>query len=696
MAERNLSIRLSVKDQDTVKRALEALGKDGQAALRRIEEGAKPASGGLKAVNAASQEVQSGLAGLAGRAGPVGSVLSAIGPAGMVAAAGIGAVTIGIGFAIARARQAVESFSDVAKTADRLGVTTTALQELRYAADRVGIGAESADEALKELGIRAAEAADGTGEGAEGFKKLGISQDEVKAKLKDLPGLFQLVASRISQVKTSAEQAYIADKIFGDQGGEKLVALLKQGADGLARFRAEAQSLGVVVEESVLRRATATKAELDSLSRVIDLNLNQAFVDLAPSIVAATQLAADFAKWIRVAADGYKDFGQIGQQRVMYELAQIDERLNALNAKARDWADKRAQGGLAGTDAQLGAWTKSVFGQSLEEEIRDLERQRAQFQARLDLLRGPPESTGSPVVTPWGGQPSDDYVDPNADPVKDAKAQFRRAVQSFEFESDKWDKERATRDSLDQTARELMEYANKLREPQRKMLEDQAADVRRIIEANTRAQVQNITRVGDAIDRSLQENLQRSAAGFQSWGDSVRAIIMDVANELIRMYMVQSTGGGIGSWIAQGINAWVGSMGAGQTPGKVMEGNTSGAGYFGSRDFGGLTTAGGPRAAGGQVFPDTLYMVNERRAEDSSAPGFFMPIRPGMIAPESTGGSSGVALNQNFNLSVSGGTAAEIQQLRAIVADMQSTFGQRTVAALAEAKRTGKLRSIGV
>lgn len=674
MTERNLSIRLSVKDQDTVKRALEALGKDGQAALQRIDEGSKPASRGLLAVNAASQETQAGMAALAGRAGPVGNVLSAIGPAGSVAAVGIGAFVVGMTAAIQRSGEAAARFADVIKTSERLGVTTKALQELRFAAEKVGIGSESADEALKELGIRAAEAADGTGEGAEGFKKLGISQDELKGKLKDLPGLFELVASRIAQMKTSAEQAYIADKIFGDQGGEKLVALLKQGSEGLARFRQEAATLGVVVEDSMLRRGAEANRQLQTMHMVISANLDQALIDLAPILVGVAEGFATVARWVAEVVDGFREIENRSTHGLRSRLEEVDTDLS------------RLQGMKPGS---------GIAAANLQKQIADLKAEKAQLEKELNARASPVSTPVSP--TPWGGKPADDYIDPNADPVKDAKAQFKRAVQSFEFESDQWDQERATRDSLDQTARELMEYAIKLREPQRKMLEDQAKDVQRIMEANTKARVDAITRVGDAIDRSLQDNLSKSAAGFQSWGDSVRAIIMDVANELIRMYMIQTTGGGIGSWIAQGINTWVGSMGGGTTPGKVMSGNTSGAGYFGARDYGGLTTAGGPRASGGQVFPGSVYLVNERRAEDSTTPGFFMPVRPGVIHPESQGSNGGgVGLTQQFNLSVSGGTAAEIQQLRAMVDDMAANFGARTVAALAQARRTGALRNIGM
>lgn len=673
--DRTVGIRLSLYGQDVVGTGMRKVGDDGHAAMRKITDGSKPASSGLLALNAASLEVQNGLSGLSGRAGAVGNVLSSIGPGGLVAAAGIGAVVAGVNAAVERSRQAVESFADVAKASDRLGVATSRLQELRFASERVGIGAESADEALKELGIRAAEAAQGSGEGAEGFRQLGISQDEVKAKLKDLPGLFELTADRISQLKSSAEQAYIADKIFGDQGGEKLVALLKQGAEGLARFRVEAHRLGVVVEEDVLRRATTTHAELQTLSSVIEVNLNRAFVDLAPVIVAGTKLLVDFAAAIRDIADASRDLPDQSTKLIEREIATLQRQIGYWKKQDEEYPD----------------WLANIFGNNLDEI--------AAAEARIKVLMGEldrraktqPPATPSPRK-PWDGNSSDEYVGEDGDPVKDAKATFKRAVQSFEFESDRWDRERATRESLDQTARDLMEYATKLREPQRKMLEDQAADVKRLVEANTRAYTQQIMQVGTAIDRSLQDNLSKSASGFQSWGDGVKAIIADVAQELIRFYMIQQSGNSLGGWIAQGINAFAGSLSGGTTPGTSMSGNTSGAGYFGARDFGGLTTAGGPRAAGGQVFPGSIYLTNERRAEDTSTPGWFMPVRPGVISPDSSGGGSGGAVvNQTFNLT-SNGQGSEVQQLRAMMLEMMTTFDQRVVAAVTQARRTGQLR----
>ena len=90
VATRELGIRLSVKDADVVRRALEGLGTEGQQSLRRIERASKPASRGLKAVNTAAREGQAALHGYAAQAGPLGLVLSSIGPAGLAVGAGLG------------------------------------------------------------------------------------------------------------------------------------------------------------------------------------------------------------------------------------------------------------------------------------------------------------------------------------------------------------------------------------------------------------------------------------------------------------------------------------------------------------------------------------------------------------------------------------------------------------------------------
>ena len=74
----------------------------------------------------------------------------------------VGAVgTAGFGALI---KSSINAGDELAKTADKLGVTTTALAGLRHAAELTGVSTGTMDMAMQRFTRRAAEAAQGTGE----------------------------------------------------------------------------------------------------------------------------------------------------------------------------------------------------------------------------------------------------------------------------------------------------------------------------------------------------------------------------------------------------------------------------------------------------------------------------------------------------------------------------------------------------
>ncbi|QQR69966.1 MAG: phage tail length tape measure family protein [Alphaproteobacteria bacterium] len=96
MAERNLSIRLSVMEGGKVKAELKEIGESGEKSLKKIELAGKPASKSLIALNAAANDMKGAAIGLSSQMGPLGAGLAALGPAGLAAAAGLAALAIGI------------------------------------------------------------------------------------------------------------------------------------------------------------------------------------------------------------------------------------------------------------------------------------------------------------------------------------------------------------------------------------------------------------------------------------------------------------------------------------------------------------------------------------------------------------------------------------------------------------------------
>lgn len=94
MTERNLAIRLSVMDGGKVKAELKEIGESGEKSLKKIELAGQPASKSLLALNAAANDVKGMAVGLTSQIGPLGSAMAALGPAGLAAAAGLGAIAI--------------------------------------------------------------------------------------------------------------------------------------------------------------------------------------------------------------------------------------------------------------------------------------------------------------------------------------------------------------------------------------------------------------------------------------------------------------------------------------------------------------------------------------------------------------------------------------------------------------------------
>ena len=187
MAERSVILRLATKDGEVVKRALMTLGKEGEDALKRIERAGAPASRGIAAVDAAAKEARQSIEGLASRAGAGGNALRAFGPAGLAAAAGLGAIVIGLGAVMAKAHEAVDYFDDLQDAAQRLGVSTEFLQALRFAVGQSGGDIEKTEIALDRLNAVMGDIArGGGGEAAKAFKLLGVSATDAQGRVKSL------------------------------------------------------------------------------------------------------------------------------------------------------------------------------------------------------------------------------------------------------------------------------------------------------------------------------------------------------------------------------------------------------------------------------------------------------------------------------------------------------------------------------
>ena len=175
-------------------------------ALDKTKKGFASVTGGLKRV-----------------AGSVLNMKTAI--VGAVGAGGFGALI----------QSSINAGDELAKTADKLGVTTEALSGLRHAAELTGVSTGTMDMALQRFTRRAAEAAKGTGEAKGALQELGIDAESL-VRL-PLDQQMNVVADAMQGVGTQSDRVRLAMKLF-DSEGVALVNTLGGGADALKQNNA--------------------------------------------------------------------------------------------------------------------------------------------------------------------------------------------------------------------------------------------------------------------------------------------------------------------------------------------------------------------------------------------------------------------------------------------------------------------------
>lgn len=249
---------------------------------------------------------------IAGRAGPAGTALGAMGTAGLFGAAGVGALVIALG----QAGRAAATLDEIGDTANRIGTTTDALQELRYALRVAGGDAAEADKALEGFNAKLGAVRTGIG-GAKGlkpFQALGFTREELKA-VEDGADLLPVIADRISTVASEADRAAILDKL----GLLGLKPLLEQGGDAMRGLATEAQNLGLVFDAELVRRGSEINDTLETQAQILDVQLKSAFVDLGPVLTAAIGLIAAAARELAEFIDLFRDLESKSQRGLISE-----------------------------------------------------------------------------------------------------------------------------------------------------------------------------------------------------------------------------------------------------------------------------------------------------------------------------------------------------------------------------------------
>ena len=169
--------------------------------------------------------------------------------------------------------------AEIQDMADRLGVTAEAIQRYDYIALQSGVDTE-------QLAKSMAKARDAIGTALAGTTNTATTAlQNLFGDLRNIPtdteAGFAAIIDQLSKVEDSTLQAYYANEIFGERLATNLIPMINNGADKLAKFNAEFESIGYLSNEQVQALADFDD-ELNIMKERLELAKNKLGIAMLP------------------------------------------------------------------------------------------------------------------------------------------------------------------------------------------------------------------------------------------------------------------------------------------------------------------------------------------------------------------------------------------------------------------------------
>jgi len=150
----------------------------------------------------------------------------------------------------------IELGDQIATTAAKLGIGTTALQELQYAAELSDVPVSVLERSMARFSRNAAEAAVGTGTAKDTFRQLGIELRDAAGNMRPAETMLFDVAEAIKNTSDQSERIRIAFDLFG-RAGVDMITMLQQGGVAIEDLRRAAQASGGILPPELIAQAEA-------------------------------------------------------------------------------------------------------------------------------------------------------------------------------------------------------------------------------------------------------------------------------------------------------------------------------------------------------------------------------------------------------------------------------------------------------
>lgn len=206
-----------------------------------------------------------------------------------------GAAALAIGSAV---RSSINAADQMAKMAQKVGVSVEALSGLKFAADQTGVSMEQLQGGLVKLARTAADAAGGLKAQQAVFKSMGVSVVDAAGKLRGTEAILLDVAEAFKGYQDGAAKTALATRVFGRAGAE-LIPLLNNGRAGIEALTREARELGLVIGTDAAKSAEVFNDNLSKLRDAVSGVGNDLMNAFLPALVEVTNATVAWVKQLR-------------------------------------------------------------------------------------------------------------------------------------------------------------------------------------------------------------------------------------------------------------------------------------------------------------------------------------------------------------------------------------------------------------
>ena len=206
---------------------------------------------------------------------------------------------------ISMTKEAASSADDLLTLSSVTGMTTDSVQELNYMADLTDVSFDRIKDSLKETTNKMQEAATGTGDAYEAYKRLGVEITNADGSLRSAQDVFYDTIDALGDMKNHTERDALAMDLMSESAQE-LNPLIELGSEKMQEYAQEAHDMGYVLDKDALKSLQAVDDAYARLQNTQEGVKNQLSAEFAPYL---EEFYGDVTTMVKDGGKALKDSG---------------------------------------------------------------------------------------------------------------------------------------------------------------------------------------------------------------------------------------------------------------------------------------------------------------------------------------------------------------------------------------------------